>query len=65
MQEMSNGESGLDHPDGIYVVFRVFNLGQKSIGMRLYVDPDVIRARKELSFTAESWTIVPGSGESS
>ena len=65
MQEKSNGESGLDHPDCIYVVFRVFNLGQEPIGMRLYVDPDVIRARRELLFTAESWTIVPGPGEPS
>jgi hypothetical protein len=44
----------------VYIVFRVFNLGQESIGMRLYVDPDVMRARRELLFTAESWTIVPG-----
>ncbi|OXV09681.1 hypothetical protein Egran_02556, partial [Elaphomyces granulatus] len=62
MQDMSNGESGLDHPDCIYVVFRVFNLGRESIDMRLYVDPDVMRARRKLLFTAESWTIVPGPG---
>jgi hypothetical protein len=60
MQTMSNGESGREHPDCIYVVFRIFNLGQEFIDMRVYVDPDVMRARRELSFTAESWSVAPG-----
>jgi len=60
MQNMSNGEFGREHPDCIYVVFRIFNLGQESIDMRVYVDPDVMRAKRKLSFIAESWSVVPG-----
>jgi len=57
---MSNGESGLEHPDCIYVIFRVFNLDQESIGFRVYVDPEVMRARGKLLFTATTWSVVPG-----
>jgi hypothetical protein len=60
MHNMSNGESGVEHSDHIYVVFRVFNLGQGSMGMRVYVDPEVMRARGDLLFTAETWSVVPG-----
>ena len=28
--------------------------------MKVYVDPDFMRERRELSFTAETWSIVPG-----
>jgi hypothetical protein len=63
MQDKSNGESGLEHPECIYVIFRVFNLGQESIGMKLYVDPDVMKARRRLLFTEDTtWAVVPGPG---
>ena len=28
--------------------------------MKIYVDPNVMRQRGELAFTAETWSIVPG-----
>ncbi|OCL02139.1 hypothetical protein AOQ84DRAFT_424260 [Glonium stellatum] len=59
MQNMSNGESGFSNPDCVYVIFRVFNLGQGGVGLRVYVDPDVMRMKGELSFTAETWSVVP------
>lgn len=67
MQNISRGPLNSEHSDhvsgdfdAIYVTFRVFNLLQDSVGMKIYVDPDVMRQREELSFTAETWSIVPG-----
>ena len=44
----------------LYVVFRVFNLGKDSVGLRVLVDPESMRQREELAFTAETWTVVTG-----
>lgn len=60
MQNTSHGESGSEDLDSIYVILRVFNVGQDSAGMKVYVDPDFMRERRELSFTAETWSVVPG-----
>ena len=43
----------------VYVILRVFNLGQKDMGLRVYLDPESLRLDKKLDFTAESYTIVP------
>ncbi|KAL7954137.1 hypothetical protein V8C34DRAFT_320194 [Trichoderma compactum] len=46
--------------DSIYIIMRVFNVGNGNIGLRLYVDPAELEAREELLFTAETWSVVPG-----
>ncbi|PWY95999.1 hypothetical protein BO94DRAFT_601049 [Aspergillus sclerotioniger CBS 115572] len=59
MQEMSNGKSQSENADVVYVIFRVYDLGQRSMNVKVYVDPEVRRVREELVFTAESWSVVP------
>lgn len=59
MQEMSNGETRSDNMDMVYVIFRVYNLGQQGMRMKVYVDPEMMRVREELLFTAEGWLVVP------
>lgn len=59
MQEMSNGETQSDNMDTIYVIFRVYNLGQRGMRVKVYVDPEMMRLREELLFTAEGWSVVP------
>ncbi|OJD13250.1 hypothetical protein AJ78_06272 [Emergomyces pasteurianus Ep9510] len=60
MQKISHGESGSKNLDSVYVILRVFNLDQGLAGMQVYVDPNFMRERSELSFTAETWSVVPG-----
>ena len=43
----------------VYIILRVFNLGQGRIGMRLYVDPETMRRNGELQFAAEQYTVIP------
>ena len=59
MQEMSNGGTQSDNMDTIYVIFRVYNLGQQGMRVKVYVDPETMRVREELLFTAEGWSVVP------
>ncbi|KJK63796.1 hypothetical protein P875_00064712 [Aspergillus parasiticus SU-1] len=63
MQTFSEDESESSELDAIYIIFRVFNIGTDSVGMKVYVDPERMRRRRHLVFTAETWSIVPGSGE--
>lgn len=56
---MSNGETRSDNMDMVYVIFRVYNLGQQGMRMKVYVDPEMMRVREELLFTAEGWLVVP------
>lgn len=62
MKDMSNGESGSENPATVYVIFRVFNLDKDSVDLRIYVDPEVMREKRALVFTAETWSILPGTG---
>ncbi|OCK73843.1 hypothetical protein K432DRAFT_364328 [Lepidopterella palustris CBS 459.81] len=59
MKDRSNGESGSENPDSIYVIFRVFNLSKESVDFRIYVDPEVMRERMDLVFKEEAWSVVP------
>ncbi|KAI0136379.1 ino80 chromatin remodeling complex protein [Xylariales sp. AK1849] len=45
--------------DTIYVIFRVYNLGQDNMGVRIYLDPETLRLSEQLRFTAETWSVVP------
>ncbi|KAL7793993.1 hypothetical protein V8C43DRAFT_280823 [Trichoderma afarasin] len=46
--------------DSVYIIMRVFNVGNGNIGLRLYVDPAELEEKEELLFTAETWSVVPG-----
>jgi len=58
MQEYTNSNAESGRTERIYVIFRVFNLGNDSIGLKVLVDPESIRQRGELAFTAETWSVV-------
>ncbi|KAL2822753.1 hypothetical protein BDW59DRAFT_173698 [Aspergillus cavernicola] len=62
MQRISLAQTGAEGQHSVYVIFRIFNVGQANMGMKVYVDPNLMRERRELSFTAETWSIVPGPG---
>ncbi|KAH9237080.1 hypothetical protein K456DRAFT_1495726 [Colletotrichum gloeosporioides 23] len=49
-----------DDSDTMYVIFRVYNLGQQDIGLKVYVDPETLRLAGRLKFTGETWSVVPG-----
>lgn len=44
----------------VYIIFRVFNIGSKGMGMRVYVDPEELRLQEDLVFTGEHWSVTPG-----
>jgi hypothetical protein len=58
MQKYTNSNTESRQTESIYVIFRVFNLGNDSIGLKVLVDPESIRQRGELAFTAETWSVV-------
>lgn len=62
MQENTNGPSGNDKQDNIYTIFRVFNLGKESTGLKIYMDPEEQRRLGKLKFTTKKYAVVPGSG---
>ncbi|GAW19639.1 hypothetical protein ANO14919_091280 [Xylariales sp. No.14919] len=59
MRTKTNGPNGKERQDSIYIVFRVYNLGKKSMGCAIYVDPDAMRVKGTLNFRAETWSVVP------
>ena len=45
--------------ENIYMIVRVFGLGSDFVGYKVLVDPESMRRRGELAFTApESWSVV-------
>jgi Ino eighty subunit 1 len=59
MQNQSNNNNAESRQTaGLYVIFRVFNLGIDSVGLKVLVDPESMRQRGELAFTAETWSVV-------
>ncbi|KAK8094937.1 hypothetical protein PG997_001622 [Apiospora hydei] len=48
--------------DTIYAIFRVFNLGQDDMSLKIYLDPEALRIHDDLTFTTESWSVVPAVG---
>ena len=60
MQSVSNNNADSRRTESVYVVFRVFNLGEDDVGLRVLVDPESMRQREELAFTAETWSVVAG-----
>ena len=47
----------------IYTVFRVYNLGQGGMGLKIYVDPESLRLNEKLEFMTDgSWLVTPAAG---
>lgn len=58
MQDASQAPTGQEQQlDQVYVIFRVYNIGLDSVGVRVLIDPESMRRRGELSFTAENWSV--------
>jgi hypothetical protein len=60
MQDNTNGSCRVDSTGSIYLVFRVFNLRGGEIGLRIYADPEVLRQKRELMFSADKYAVTPG-----
>lgn len=58
MQDKSNNNAADRQTQNLYVIFRVFNLGGDSVGLKVLVDPEGMRQRGELTFTADTWSVV-------
>jgi hypothetical protein len=43
----------------VYIILRVFNLGQDNMNARIYVDPESLRQEERLRFTPESYSVTP------
>ena len=44
----------------IYIIMRVFNMGQNNIGMRLYIDPATMELERKLKFEPDHYVVTPG-----
>ncbi|KAL4806048.1 hypothetical protein BDV18DRAFT_160118 [Aspergillus unguis] len=44
----------------VYVIFRVHHLGQRNMGLQVYVDPESLRRDGRLVFQSESYSVRPG-----
>jgi hypothetical protein len=45
--------------DEVYIICRVYNLGQEDIGFCVYVDPESMRLDDELKFTPDAYAVTP------
>ena len=45
--------------DDVYLIARVFGLGQERMGMKLYLDPWKLRRKKQLRFSANVYQVTP------
>ena len=43
----------------VYMILRVYDLGQDEIGLRIYLDPETLRRNNSLKFMAESYCVQP------
>lgn len=41
----------------VYVLIRVFNVEQESIGVRVFVDPETQRRAGRLDFSVDTWKV--------
>ncbi|KAI1125093.1 hypothetical protein F5Y10DRAFT_284521 [Nemania abortiva] len=65
-QRIQNNFNGTNNTgNNIYVIFRVYWLGQEEIGLAIYVDPESLRRSGHLKFQGELWSVVPGTGQES
>ncbi len=58
IQDNVNGSDNTGNT--IYVIFRVYWLGQEDMGLAIYLDPESLRRSGHLKFQSELWSVVPG-----
>ncbi|KAI1118839.1 hypothetical protein F5Y14DRAFT_397902 [Nemania sp. NC0429] len=63
IQDNANGSESTGNT--IYVIFRVYWLGQEDIGLAIYLDPESLRRSGQLKFQSELWSVVPGTDNNS
>ncbi|KAL6361994.1 hypothetical protein LRP88_05477 [Fusarium phalaenopsidis] len=51
-----------DSEDKIYVVFRVYEVEKAAVQLRVYVNPARLERSGHLTYTAETWSVRPGTG---
>lgn len=59
MRDWTLGTYRAENTRHIYIVFRVFKLRGDEIGLKLYVDPEGMRQRRELEFNADKYEVTP------
>ncbi|KAI1188940.1 hypothetical protein F5B17DRAFT_450976 [Nemania serpens] len=64
-QRIQDNVNGTNTGSNIYIIFRVYWLGQDDIGLAIYLDPESLRRSGHLKFQSELWSVVPGTGEDS
>ena len=45
--------------DNVYLIARVFGLGNSKIGLHLYLDPAKLRREERLKFVADKYFVTP------
>ncbi|KAK8875288.1 hypothetical protein PGQ11_005802 [Apiospora arundinis] len=58
MQRQSIQNASQQSLDRIYLIFRVYNIGRSSIGLRILVDPEHLKQTGTLEFTASTWSVI-------
>ncbi|KAE9369948.1 hypothetical protein N431DRAFT_381328 [Stipitochalara longipes BDJ] len=59
MESSTNGPHGNENQTVVYALFRVFNLGKSSMGLKIYIDPAEQRRVGKLAFTSKTYSVVP------
>jgi hypothetical protein len=62
MQRTTNGVFGNENQSEVYAIFRVSNLGNDEMGVRIYVDPETKRKTHKLTFAVEKYSVIPALG---
>lgn len=59
MKKTTNGPEGKQNQAAVYALFRVYNLGRSSMGLKIYMDPAEQRRAGKLAFTWAKYAVVP------
>jgi hypothetical protein len=59
MQQYTNGDGANSQTQNVYVIFRVYHfVRDDAMDVKVLVDPETMRRRNELTFTAEKWSVM-------
>lgn len=61
-QKKMEGMKLRDSFSPIYVIFRVYHLGQRNMTAEVYLDPAMLADQGRLRFSADTYIVVPGYG---
>lgn len=59
MKENSNGIENEYNQTAVYAIFRVYNLGRKSMGLEIYMDPSEQKRVGKLLFKSAKYAVTP------